>query len=68
MLDTILKNIREALTGPKNNATDSYVQLQVLLGEREIQKQKSKYKAAELKVEEERTQDTREEDKYKGVF
>lgn len=36
--------------------------------EREIQKQKNKYKAADITLEEERTQDIREEDKYKGVF
>jgi hypothetical protein len=66
MLDKRLENIREALEGPKNEATDTYVQLQILLTQRERDVQKNKYKAANIKLEGRREDDN--DDKYKGVF
>ncbi len=64
-IDKRLENIREALKEPKNEATDAYIELQVLLGQRERELQKNKYKAANLKAED---HNRRSSDKWKGVF
>ncbi len=51
ILDRILKNIKQALQEPKSEAQDSYIRLQVLLGEREQQKNKDKYGAANRRAD-----------------